>query len=177
MSLSRRKTDNKRTAALSRHAGASGSSGGRCLWQPAASVRVWRIMPRGRGPWTQRAPPERVSGAFALRVGYIMATGAHCARTLFLGSFRLLGRCRCGSGSWGGQRLRMAPYVTGRDPRTERAGNSLESAWWTANAHPNLAQASVTEIVIHVKQHDAIGRNMALRGPCTFDIATSREGE
>jgi len=39
------------------------------------------------------------------------------------------------------------------------------------------AQASVTEIVTHVAQHDAIGGNMPLLRPSTFDIATSWEGE
>jgi|SRR5215467_852276 hypothetical protein len=42
----------------------------------------------------------------------------------------------------------------------------------TANAGLASAQASVTKLVTHVAQHDAIGRNMALRRPCAFDIAT-----
>jgi len=41
----------------------------------------------------------------------------------------------------------------------------------TANRVSDLAQAPVTEIVTHVPQHDAIGRKMALRQPCSFDIA------
>ena len=43
----------------------------------------------------------------------------------------------------------------------------------TANTGSDPAQASVTEIVTHVAQHDAIGRNMALLRPCHFDIVTS----
>jgi len=43
----------------------------------------------------------------------------------------------------------------------------------TANTGSDPAQASVTEIVTHVPQHDAIGRNMALLRPCAVDIATS----
>jgi len=39
------------------------------------------------------------------------------------------------------------------------------------------SSSSVTEIVTHVAQHGAIGRNMALLRPCAFDIATGREGE
>src|SRR6185436_18170316 len=43
----------------------------------------------------------------------------------------------------------------------------------TANTGSDPAQASVTEIVTHVAQHDAISRNRALLRPCAFDIATS----
>ena len=37
-------------------------------------------------------------------------------------------------------------------------------AWRTANTGLDPTQASVTEIVTHVAQHDAIGRNMARYG-------------
>jgi len=43
----------------------------------------------------------------------------------------------------------------------------------TASMGSDPAQASVTEIVTHVAQHDAIGGNMPLLRPSTFDIATS----
>jgi len=43
----------------------------------------------------------------------------------------------------------------------------------TASMGSDPAQASVTEIVTHVAQHDAIGRNMARRRSCALDIATS----
>jgi len=42
-----------------------------------------------------------------------------------------------------------------------------------SNTDSDPAHATVTEIVTHVTQHDAIGRNMALLRPCTFENALS----
>ena len=66
----------------------------------------------------------------------------------------------------------MADYVTVTGSMDGGEPEKLRKRVADANTASDPTQASVTEIVTRLAQHDAIGRNMALGRPCTFDFAT-----